>query len=84
MLIKGAELQKGDGMRTVKVRLPTADLSREMVAMREWLNRNGYEATRFDCDQDGDVVVLSVNFTTEATASAFARHFDGRFAQAGE
>jgi hypothetical protein len=58
-------------MRTVNARLPTSDLSREMVAMREWLNRNGYEAIRFDCDQDGDVVVLSVAFRMDAEAEAF-------------
>ena len=49
-------------MRTVTVQLRAADLSREMVAMREWLNRNGYEATRFDCDQNGDNIILSVDF----------------------
>ena len=45
--------------------------------MRGWLDRNRYEATRFDCDQDGDVVVLSVAFTVEVAAEAFAMHFDG-------
>ena len=64
-------------MRTVKVRLNAADLSDEMIVMRGWLDRNRYETARFDCDQDGDVVVLSVDFTVEATASAFAKRFDG-------
>ena len=64
-------------MRTVKVRLSAADLSDEMIVMREWLDRNRYEAARFDCYQDGDVVVLSVDFTVEAIASAFSRRFVG-------
>jgi hypothetical protein len=64
-------------MRTVKVRLNAADLSDEMIVMRGWLDRNRYEATRFECDQDGDVAVLSVDFAVEAIASAFAKRFDG-------
>jgi hypothetical protein len=64
-------------MRTVKVRLNAADLPDQMIIMRGWLDRNQYEATRFDCDQDGDVVVLSVAFTVEVAAEAFAMHFDG-------
>ena len=64
-------------MRTVKVRLNAADLSDQMIVMRGWLDRNRYEATRFDCDQDGDVVVLSVDFTVEVAAEAFAMRFDG-------
>lgn len=65
-------------MRTVKVRMRAADLSREMAAMREWLDRNGYEPKRFDCDQDGDAVVLSVDFMVDAEAEAFAVRFDGK------
>jgi hypothetical protein len=63
-------------MRTATVRLRAADLSREMAAMREWLDRTRYEPTRFDCDQDGDTVVLSVDFRSPAAAGAFARRFD--------
>lgn len=64
-------------MRTVTVRVPAIDLSREMVAMRGWLDHNGYEPTRFDCGKSGDKVVLSVDFRTAAAAEAFARRFDG-------
>ena len=64
-------------MRTVKVRLPEADLSKEMAAMREWLDRNGYVAKRFDCAQNGDEVVLSVDFIFDEAAEAFAKEFDG-------
>ena len=64
-------------MRTVTVRVPAIDLSREMVAMRGWLDHNRYEPTRFDCGKSGDEVVLSVDFRTAAAAEAFARRFDG-------
>ena len=36
-------------MKSVTVRVLAADLAREMVAMRRWLDRNRYEPTRFDC-----------------------------------
>ena len=64
-------------MRTVKVRLREADLSTEMAAMRVWLDRNGYEARGFNCNQSGDEVILSVDFTIDAAAKAFAARFDG-------
>ena len=62
-------------MQIVKVRLPAADLSREMAEMREWLDSNGYEPTRFKYDQDGVEVVVSVDFTLDDAAEAFASRF---------
>jgi hypothetical protein len=61
-------------MQIVKVRLPAADLSREMAAMREWLDRKRY----FDCDHDGVDVVLSVEFMLNEAAKAFAKRFGGK------
>ena len=46
-------------------------------AMREWLDRNQYEPARFDCDQNGDEVVLSVDFRVDTAAEAFGRRFGG-------
>jgi hypothetical protein len=63
-------------MRTVTVRMDAADLSRQMAAMREWLDRHRYEPTRFACDQDGNAVVVSVEFPNEREGEAFASHFD--------
>ena len=59
-------------MRIVKVRFPAADLSREMAAMREWLDSNRYEPAKFDCGHDGVDVVLSVEFMLDEAAKAFA------------
>jgi basic membrane lipoprotein Med (substrate-binding protein (PBP1-ABC) superfamily) len=64
-------------MQIVKVRLPAGDLSREMAAMREWLDSNRYEPAKFTCDQDGVDVVVSVNFMLDEAAAAFAKRFDG-------
>jgi hypothetical protein len=64
-------------MQTVTIRVYTIDLSRDMVAMRRWLDRNGHEPARFDCDTRGDEVVLSVDFRSGAAAEAFAQRFDG-------
>jgi hypothetical protein len=75
--LRGMTDAEGAAMRTVKVRLNAANLSREMAAMREWLDRNRYEATRFECDQDRDTVVLSINFMADAAAEAFVGRFDG-------
>jgi hypothetical protein len=65
-------------VRTIKVRLCAEDLSREMAAMREWLDYNSYEPRRFNCDKDRDTVVLSVDFMVDAAADAFAVRFDGK------
>jgi hypothetical protein len=62
-------------MRTVKITMRGADLSREMAAMREWLDRNQYEPVRFDCHQNGVDVVVSVDFTLDTAAAAFASRF---------
>jgi hypothetical protein len=62
-------------MRTVKIRMRAADLSREMAAMREWLDSNRYEPAKFNCDQDGVDVVVSVDFVLDEAAAAFARRF---------
>jgi len=43
------EHHKEGVVRTVKVTLQEADLSSGMAAMREWLDRNGYEVRRFNC-----------------------------------
>jgi hypothetical protein len=65
-------------MRTVTVRMDAADLSGQMAAMREWLDRHRYEPARFACDQDGNTVVVSVEFPDEREGDAFARRFDGQ------
>jgi hypothetical protein len=62
-------------MRTVTIRMREADLSREMAEMRGWLDRNGYEARSFNCNQRGDEVVVSVEFMIDTAADAFSAQF---------
>ena len=65
-------------MRTVTVRLPAAGFSAALAAMREWLERNRYEPTKFNYDQDDEAVVLSVEFPGDQEGEAFATRFDGQ------
>jgi len=65
-------------MRTVVVRVKDADLSTQMAAMWEWLDRHGCEPARFVYDQTGDALVVSVEFSDPAEGEAFATHFDGQ------
>ena len=65
-------------MRTIRVRVTDKDLSNQMTAMREWLDRNRCEPARFVYDQTGDALVVSVAFPDAAEAEAFATHFDGQ------
>jgi hypothetical protein len=69
---------KGGGMRTVTVRMHTADLSRQMAAMREWLDRHRYEPAGFAFYQRGDAVIVCVEFRNEREGEAFASHFDNQ------
>ena len=64
-------------MRMVTVRLPAEGFSAGMATMREWLDRNGFVAQRFDCAQHGDEVALSLDFVSDQAAEAFEKEFHG-------
>ena len=59
------------------VRVLAADLARKMVLMREWLDLNRCEPTRFECGKNGAEVVMFVAFSSGVTAEGFARCFGG-------
>ena len=63
-------------MRTVTVRLPAVGFSAAMAAIREWLDCNRYEPTKFTYDQEDGAVVLSVEFPNGQEGEAFAGRFD--------
>jgi hypothetical protein len=69
--------QRGGKMRTVRLGLPRADFSQVMVTMRLWLDEARHNPERFDCHQNGDEIVLSVDFMDHAAAEAFSRRFTG-------
>jgi hypothetical protein len=52
-------------MRTVTVRLPAAGFSAAMADMREWLDRNRFEPTKFKYEQHNEAVALSVDFLND-------------------
>ena len=70
-------------MRSVRLRLRREYFSAEMVEMRRWLDHNQYEPTRFDCYQNDDEIILSVDFRREEAAEAFAKRFDGEIVIGG-
>jgi hypothetical protein len=59
-------------MHTITIRLKSVEFFVAIVEIREWLDCNRCKPVRFKYDQDEDDVVLSVDFKTEAAASAFA------------
>jgi hypothetical protein len=62
-------------MSAVEIRLNPRDLSREMVAMRIWLDQHRYEASGFSCRHDEDGVLVCLEFTRADEARAFATRF---------
>ena len=63
-------------MRSVTVRIRTAEFSATMTAIGEWLDANRYEPTRYKYDHQEDVVLVTVDFPA-AVAAAFAMRFHG-------
>jgi hypothetical protein len=45
---------------------------RKRAAMREWLDRKGYEPAKFTYDQNDEAVVVSVEFLEDQEGDAFA------------
>jgi hypothetical protein len=69
-------------MLTITLTVMGEKLSDEMTAMRDWLDRNKHQPTRFDCDRNGEMVIVSVAFLEEKAATAFASRFGGHRAPA--
>jgi hypothetical protein len=64
-------------MRSVTVRVQAEDLAREMIAMRGWLDRNRYEPTRFDCNQNEGRSPCRLTSGRMLLLKHFAQCFDG-------
>jgi len=62
-------------MRTVAIRLVDADFAQQMALMRDWLDRQCSEPTRFIYKQANNEVVVAVEFPNEGDAEAFAIRF---------
>jgi hypothetical protein len=66
-------------MRSVTVRIRAPEFSSTMTAMREWLDANRYEPTRYKYDHEEDAVLVTVDLLAEVVARAFAMRFGGAY-----
>jgi hypothetical protein len=64
-------------MRSVMVRLRTAEFSATMTAIGEWLVAYRYEPARYKYDHNEHTVIVTVDFAAELGAEAFATRFGG-------
>jgi hypothetical protein len=65
-------------MYGVNVHVEQRDLSRQMSAMRIWLDERRFEPSTFSCRDTDHGMLVSVEFKVPREAKAFAEHFDGR------
>jgi hypothetical protein len=65
-------------MYLVDIRMQPGDLSRQMSAMRVWLDENRFEPSTFSCRDTECGMLVSVEFKISREAAAFAEHFDGQ------
>jgi hypothetical protein len=65
-------------MRTATVKLRGADFAGEMIEMRTWLDQHLVEPARYTYKQDGEIVVISVDFQEDHHAEAFQSRFTGQ------
>jgi len=65
-------------MRTATITLHDADFAAEMIEMRTWFDQHFFEPTKFTYKQDGEIVVISVDFREDHHAEAFQSRFTGR------
>jgi hypothetical protein len=65
-------------MRAVEIRLKPSELSKQMVAMRVWLDERRFEPSGFACRDSEYGVLVSLEFRIARHAEEFAERFDGR------
>jgi hypothetical protein len=65
-------------MYLVDIRMQPGDLSRQMSAMRLWLDDHRFEPSTFSCRDTDCGMLVSVEFKIPREAAAFAERFDGQ------
>ena len=65
-------------MYLVDIRMQPGDLSRQMSAMRLWLDDHRFEPSTFSCRDTDSGMLISVEFKISREAAAFAERFDGQ------
>ena len=64
-------------MHAVGIRLKPSDLSKQMAAMRTWLDENRIDVSTFACRHNDDGMIVHVEFRLAIEAAAFAERFGG-------
>jgi len=70
-------------MRTATIALRGADFAAEMIEMRTWLDQHLLEPAKFTYKQDGETVVVSIDFQEVQQAELFQSRFVGRQSELG-
>ena len=65
-------------MYGVDIRVLPGDLSRQMSAMRIWLDEHRFEPATFSCRDTDSGTLLCIGFKVPREAEAFAERFDGQ------
>jgi hypothetical protein len=65
-------------MSAVEIDLPAGDLSKQMAAMRIWLDQRRFEPSSFSCCDNDRGMRICVAFSVAYQAEAFAKRFGGR------
>jgi hypothetical protein len=65
-------------MYGVDIRVQQGDLSRQMSAMRIWLDDHRFEPSTFSCRDTDSGTLVCIEFKVPREAEAFAERFDGR------
>ena len=65
-------------MYAVDVHVQPGELSRQMSAMRIWLDQHRFEPSTFYCHDTDDGTLVCVEFKEPREAAAFAEQFDGQ------
>jgi hypothetical protein len=65
-------------MYAVDVHVEQGDLSRQMSAMRIWLDEHRFEPSTFYCRDTDYGMLVSIEFKVSCEAKAFAERFDGQ------
>jgi hypothetical protein len=64
-------------MHSVTARICALEFSATITPTGEWLHANQYEPIRYKYEDHEDAVLVTVDFTGEGAAEAFATRFEG-------
>ena len=65
-------------MHVVGIRVKPSDLSKQMTAMRLWLDEHRIDLSTFACRHTEDGMLVDAEFRLAHHAAAFAERFGGR------